>query len=71
MERPEDIPYGKKIRLLKDYKLVPALTVGVIKEGPYCSGIFDYNKECPVQFGIENPYIAETLGVPWELLELV
>ena len=48
---------------------IPAGTIGVVEEGSYCGGIFDYNKECPVQFGIDDPMVPETLGVPWELLE--
>jgi len=59
----------KKAGPRKPAPVVPTGTVGVVKEGPYCSGIFDYDKECPVQFGLKNPMIAETLGVPWRLLE--
>ncbi len=102
MNRPNSIPYGRKVRLVKEYQVpsgpvdlqpgdvlqirerkstikrvgprkpkpvVPAGTVGVVEEGPYCSGIFNYEKECPVQFGLKNAMIAETLGVPWELIE--
>ena len=71
MKRPKNIPYGRKVRLLEDYELVPDQTIGIVEEGPYIHGIFDYTKECPVQFGIKNPNIAETLGVPWKLLEFV
>ena len=49
--------------------VIPVGSIGTVKEGAYCSGIFDYTQECPVQFGINDPMVPQTLGVPWELLE--
>jgi len=51
--------------------VIPADSVGEVQEGPYCSGVFDYTRECPVQFDINDPMVPKTLGVPWELLEFV
>lgn len=49
--------------------IIAAGSVGIVEEGPYCSGIFDYTRECPVQFEVNDPMIPKTLGIPWELLE--
>lgn len=44
--------------------------VGVVREGRY-SSVFDYDRECPVQFGIDDPLGPKTIGIPWDLLEFV
>ena len=49
--------------------VIPANTVGEVAIGPYLSGVFDFRKEWPVQFGIKDRRIAETLGIPLELLQ--
>lgn len=48
---------------------IPKGAIGVVEEGPYCSGIFDYHKEVPVQFESDLDDLPETLGVPYGLLE--
>jgi len=51
---------------------IPAGSVGIVEEGPYCSGIFDYRQERPVKFENHKELgIAEYLGVPTELLEVI
>lgn len=51
--------------------VIPAGSIGVVATGAYSSGCYKYEEECPVQFGLKNPMIPETIGVKWELLELV
>ena len=41
----------------------------MVEVGAYCSGMFDYAIEYPVQFGIDDPMFPKTLGVPWGILE--
>lgn len=50
---------------------VPVGSQGTVAEGSYCGGLFDYAKECPVQFDDPPEGTPDTLGVPWELLEPV
>lgn len=102
MKKPQEIPWKRKVRLTKDYKVIdpfqlqpgdefhtgedgkgefvhkgrrlpPSIisknSIGIINEGPYSSGLYDYVVECPVQFGLNNPRIPQTIGIPWELLE--
>lgn len=70
--RPGYPPMGRKVRVAEDaevyeYQLTVGM-VGMVNEGPYCGGIFDYSRECPVQFDPKKE-LPETLGVPWEILE--
>ena len=49
---------------------------GTIAEGPYSSGIYDYDKEWPVQFdmfskGVRGYDKQFTKGIPHELLEFI
>ncbi|TES95181.1 hypothetical protein E3J85_02330 [Patescibacteria group bacterium] len=51
---------------------IPASSVGIVEEGLYCSGIFDYSRERPVKFeNYEELGIAMYFGVPTELLEVI
>lgn len=70
--RPGYPPMGRKVRVTEaanvyEYRLDAGM-IGTVNEGAYCSGIFDYARECPVQFDPEED-LPETLGVPWEILE--
>ncbi len=57
---------------------IPKGEEGTVAEGPYSSGIFDYDKEIPVQFdmfrrdgGVKGYSEDFTIGVPREILEIV
>ena len=67
-----DLGTGSVTRVAPDPPpvFVPIGTIGVVAEGPYSSGIFDYSRECPVQFEGNGDW-PKTLGTPWEFLELI
>jgi len=68
-----------KVRLKADYvlpwdtdKILPAGSTGIVEEGPYCSGTFDWSKERPVKFNnYEELGIATYVAIPTELLEVI
>lgn len=65
-------PMGRNVRVAEDaevygYQLTAGM-MGTVGEGAYCGGIFDYTRECPVQFSPKES-LPETLGVPWGILE--
>jgi hypothetical protein len=52
--------------------IIPTGSIGLVEEGPYCGGIFDYSKETPVKFeNHEELGIAVYQGIPTELLEVI
>ena len=65
---------GRKVRVAETtevygHQLSAGLT-GTVNEGAYCGGIFDYTRECPVQFSPKSK-LPETIDVPWRVLEFV
>lgn len=61
----------------KSLSIIPKGSEGTVSEGPYCSGIFDYSKEWPVQFDQFRDHgdairgKGFTVGVPPALLEII
>ena len=56
---------------------VPKGAIGVIKQGIYCGGLFNYSIEWPVQFemfkndGVKGYSSDYTVGVPHEIIEFI
>jgi hypothetical protein len=60
------------------FLFLPKGSEGIIAEGPYSGGLFDYGQEWPVQFdkfskgeGVRGYSKTFTIGIPHELLEFV
>ena len=68
---PYGIRWGATVVLKRDYKGVPAGTVGKVEPG-YSLSIYNLKVEWPIQFNIkDDDEIPETLGVPKGLLEII
>lgn len=50
-------------------RIIPKGVIGIVAEGPYSRGVYDYANEWPVQFALSN--IPMITGTPIEILEIM